>query len=211
MKNDLVLRMIHRPGRFIISSDAIVLVWPAERVDDEAAAAINKCFILGRHRSAVQDVEYAIDQLVEIIMWAFSPGINDLLTAINCIDWLGVALCRLACLPFPKSWYADDNGNLRLIVNPVTFADITDAAFNLICQNARSEASVAIRLLEAIGMIARHVEDDAYRDALRRHLIMIERGSRATLPEEWDREDLTQRYQMALQALDKEAFSTSAD
>jgi uncharacterized membrane protein len=41
---------------------------------------------VGPERTLEQDVEFAISQLVEIAVRALSPGINDPITAITCID-----------------------------------------------------------------------------------------------------------------------------
>jgi uncharacterized membrane protein len=51
---------------------------------------------VGTQRTAEQDVEFAVDQLVEVAVRAMSPAINDPFTAIACLDWLRAGLCRAA-------------------------------------------------------------------------------------------------------------------
>jgi uncharacterized membrane protein len=83
----------------------------------------------------------------------------------------------------------------------VTFEGLVDSAFNAIRQYARSDASVTIRLLEAIANIATHTSNPKYQVILQRHANMILRGSQEGLPEELDREDVQKQYDIAIQAL----------
>ncbi len=91
--NDLILKVPSRPGKFVVEGDALAKAWPVDRVSEKTANAIRGLFYFGTRRTLVQDVEFGIDQLVEVAVRALSPGINDPFTAINCIDRLGAALC----------------------------------------------------------------------------------------------------------------------
>ena len=94
-----------------------------------------------------------------------------------------------------------DLGNLRIITQPVTFAGLTDAAFNQIRQYSNSDVAVTIRLLEAIATIARYTQNPKDREALRRHAEMIQRDSNDAVSEEWDKKDIEEQYQAVLKAL----------
>ena len=67
-----------------------------ERPDGELRKRILRCFSLGASRTPTQDLEFLIDELVEIAVRALSPGINDAFTAITSLHWLGAALAALA-------------------------------------------------------------------------------------------------------------------
>ena len=47
-------------------------------------------------RTALQDLRFLLDELVEIAARALSPGVNDPFTAVTCLDWLGAALSDLS-------------------------------------------------------------------------------------------------------------------
>jgi len=153
---NLLLRLNHHPGKFIVQGCELVLIWPGERVTKKLTQQINDAFILGRERTEQQDVEFLINQLVEIACRAISPGVNDPFTAIRCIDQLSVGLSHLAEREFPSPYRYDDDHNLRVIVQPLTFAGLADAAFNQIRQYGSTDVAVIIRLLEAIAAIAEH-------------------------------------------------------
>lgn len=204
-EHDLLLRLERRPGHFIVRGSDLVLAWPAERVDDELKQHIIKAFVLGRQNTLTQDVEFAINQLVEIAVRALSPGINDPFTVNICVDWLGAALSRLADKDFPSSFRYDDHDRLRIIANPLTFSGLTDAAFNQIRQNAlsRGMVSVIIRLLETIAVVAERVDDEEGYTALMRHTNMMMQDIRREVPESPDRADIEERYQAVMRVLEQ--------
>ncbi|GGC33130.1 hypothetical protein GCM10011371_20660 [Novosphingobium marinum] len=63
--------------------------------DDDLAEAVRDCFALGGSRTPEQDLEFSIDELVEIAQRALSPGINDPFTAITAVHWLSAATAEL--------------------------------------------------------------------------------------------------------------------
>ena len=200
-ERDLVLRVEHRPGDFVVEQSDLVSVWPADEMGDELVNRVNDAFIVGVRRLRLQDVEFAINQLVEIAVRALSPGINDPFTAIACIDRLGASLARLAERGIPAAHHFDADGQLRLITDVVTFPGIVDAAFNQIRQDGRSSAAVTIRLLESIALIAAYARNEDQRAALRNQAGMIWRSSEAARPEERDREDVKKRDERVLRTL----------
>lgn len=84
-----------RPGDFVHPDVALLTVVGA-KADDGLAGRLRDCFSLGAMRSPAQDIEFLIDELVEIALRALSPGINDPFTAVTALHWLGAATARLA-------------------------------------------------------------------------------------------------------------------
>ena len=200
-ENNLLLRIQQRPGRFVVKKSEIVRVFPEEKVNKKLAVQINDTFVLGSQRTEQQDVEFPIDQLVEIAVRALSPGINDPFTAIRCIDQLSAALCHLAQREIPSPYRYDDHNQLRIIAEPISFADATDAAFNQIRQYGKSSVAVTMRLLEAIAAIAPFTHRIPDRTTLQRHADMIERGSQEGIAEELDYKNVKERYLAAVKAI----------
>ena len=207
--HDLVLALQYRPGHFVEQDSTCTLVWPGERVDEQLTAQISAAFVYGPERTLTQDVEFAVDQLVEVAVRALSPGTNDPFTAIRCIDRLGAALCQLTGRVMPSPYRYDDTGTLRVIVPAVTFAGVTDAAFNQIRQYGRTSAAVTIRLLERIAAVAIHTYREEDRAVLLRHAVMIEQDSHAGLPQEQDRQDVQARFQAVVRALEQRRVNTA--
>lgn len=204
-ENNLLLRVQNRPGKFVVQGSDLVLVFGGERVNKHLTKKINDVFVLGLQRTEQQDVEFSVNQLVEIAVRALSPGINDPFTAIRCIDQLSASLCHLAQREIPSPYRYDDNNKLRVIAKPISFEDMTDAAFNQIRQYGKMSVAVTIRLLDAIAVIAPFTYNKADRAALLRHANMIERGSHEGISEEFDRKDVQERYLAAVKAIEQKS------
>lgn len=195
---DLVLRLETRPGKFVVEGGVLARAWPGDRVDEELSRTIRGSFSFGRARTQAQDVEFAIDQIVEIAVRALSPGINDPFTAMACLDRLGAALCELATREFPSPARYDDGGRLRVVTDLSTPPGIVDAAFHQIRQAARANAAVTFRLLETIAVVAGRSRSPEYLAALGRHAGLIHRGSQEGLPEPSDRDEADERFRDVL-------------
>jgi uncharacterized membrane protein len=193
--HDLVVRLMFRPGQFVPRSDLVIAVWPPDRVSRGLAEQIEGTFVLGHQRTPTQDVEFAIDQLVEVAVRSLSPSINDPFTAVGCINWLGAALSRLAEVDMPTPYHYDGEGNLRLIASAaLTYPELLDTTFSQIRQYAGSSAAVYRRLLEVIAAILPHTHTAADRSALVQHATLIRRGSMASLSEQADRANVEASY-----------------
>ncbi|HMQ52014.1 MAG TPA: DUF2254 domain-containing protein [Anaerolineae bacterium] len=195
-EHNLVLQVQGRKGHFIGRGADLVKIWSEEALSDELKNQINQGFIVDIHRLQRQDIEFAIDQLVEIAARALSPGVNDPFTAMACVDQLGVALARLAEKQVPPAYRYDDAGQLRLIFQPLTFTTLTNRAFDQIRQYARTNTAVTIRLLETIAVIVAQANDEEERQVLLNQAKMINQGGQEALPERSDRNEVHRSYQM---------------
>ncbi len=201
VEEDLLIHLGYRPGNFITRGNTLVTVWPGNKVDEKLSKKINAIIIVGPERTLEQDVEFTISQLVEIAVRALSPGINDPITAITCIDWLGDILCQLAGRKMPSSHRYDQHNSLRVICKPFTFEGMVDTAFNMIRQNSQSVPAVSIHLLETIATIAAQTHNQQHRGALLRHAVMVAHGCNGSLSADDDRKDLKKCYETAVKAL----------
>ena len=171
-KHDLVIHLKRRPGHFLSRDAPLALVWPAKACTKKLAGRINRCITYGNRPTPHQDVEAAVQELVEVGVRALSSGINDPLTAIQCVDRLGATLSRFVRRAVPSPFLTDQAGQLREVTQTILFPDIVEAAFNPIRQFGRGDVPVSIRLLEILALIARnaHRQEDlqAIRDQAQR-------------------------------------------
>lgn len=200
-ERDLYVRFLHRPGQYVAAGEPLARAAPAARVEDEIAGALRRLFVIGVQRNNSQDVEFALDQLVEIALRALSPGVNDPFTAINCIDRLGDALSILAERRFPPEVRRDRKGHARVLAVADTDEGILDAAFNPLRQHGCSNAAVAIRLLECITSLARRSSRASMKRALRDHAGRIREACGRGIAAASDLRDIEERYREALSAL----------
>jgi uncharacterized membrane protein len=158
-KHDLVLRLQYQPGDFVHVGRALIEVWPPDRCDDGCADDLREAFSVGSQRSALQDLRFLVDELVEIAARALSPGVNDPFTALTCFDWLSAALSDLAGRSLPSHLRVDDAGALRVIAHPVTFASLMDRSFGALAQYSAADMVASLRYLGALGEVSLDCDD----------------------------------------------------
>lgn len=191
----MIISLNHRPGDFLVENEAIAEVFSKEACTDKMKKRIRDTFVFGRVRTPVQDAEFAIHQLVEIASRALSPGVNDPFTAMTCIDKLKANICYLSKAKFPSAWRYDEEGDLRMKVDPVTFSGIMDAAFNQIRQYGKSSPSVIIRLMEALVTIDAFTTDFGKKESVRQHARMVLNAAESSGYDDNDLNDLKERFQ----------------
>lgn len=207
VEHDLVVRLEVRPGGFVGEGDGIASVWPKASLTAEAEEAINDCVVLASNPTAAQDVEFVMDQMVEMAVRALSPGTNDPFTAMNCIDLLGQGLRRIAKREIPSPVRLARDGSPRIIALGVTFPDLLDSAFDQIRHYGRSSAPVLRRIAFTLAAIASHVVREEDRQALSRHVHLLRETAGAAVPEQAARAEVEMACSAALDALAR----TSAD
>ena len=157
--HDLVIRLQYQSGDFTHKGNVLLEAWPAERCGEDAAMALRGAFAVGPRRTALQDLRFLIDELVEIAARALSPGVNDPFTANSCLDWLGAAMADLARRDLPSRLRADEDGTLRVIAHPTTFAALIDRAFGALAQYASADMIAGKRFLNALGDVSLCCDD----------------------------------------------------
>lgn len=200
-RHRVLIRLLRRPGHFVVAGDTIAEVWPRARLVGVIEQEITHLILTGAMRTPTQDVEFAINELVEVAVRALSPGINDPFTAIACVDWLTDALCSIIVRSRPPSVHRDAEGTARVWLDPITFSGLVDAAFNQIRQHAHASAAVLIRLLEGIARIAIRACAAEDRATLLRHAAMVHRAG-AQLPEQLDQAAVSDRFREVVAAVD---------
>jgi uncharacterized membrane protein len=191
---DLIIHLIRKAGHFIQPGDLIAYAYPQSNINPEIAAQITSAYRLGNHRTPEQDLEYAVNQLVEVAVRAMSPAINDPFTAITCLDHLGAGLSAFDDnVSLQDSKYYDVEGRLRLIFNPVSFTELLDAAFNLIRHASRDNVEVLLAVLKAIETIANRMTRAESLAELLRHVRLVEAECQAGRGIDWDKERIRQR------------------
>ncbi|MDQ2868745.1 MAG: DUF2254 domain-containing protein [Verrucomicrobiota bacterium] len=168
-KRNLVVRLHRRPGDFVARESRLAEVWPKEEASRAALTDMIEAYYFGRTRTPTQDVEYSIDQLVEVAVRALSPGINDPFTAITCLEWLGVALSRVGNRKMPSRYRCDDDGKLRVVSDVTDFRGLASAALDQIRQYGCSSMAVTLRMLDVVGRVCAEIASAENRATLFEH------------------------------------------
>jgi uncharacterized membrane protein len=197
-RNHALFDLHFRPGDFLVEGMEIGLLHSCEKLGDEEMERVLQQLVIGPTKTAQQDLEFSIHQMVEIAARALSPGVNDPYTAIACIDNLTASLCYLATAKFPSKFRFDKEKNLRIIANTLDFEGILDAAFNQIRQFSAGSTAVIIRLMEALIIINKFTKKESYRQAVVKHANMVLRIGKESINEKNDIKDLEERSKRIL-------------
>ncbi len=208
--HDLVMKVSVRPGDFLTQGAPLAKVWGAHEVNrEEIDGKLRDFFLVGEERTATQDPEFAVLQLTQIAVRALSPGINDPMTALMCIDWLAAALDRLTGRHIPSGHRFDRAGRLRVIAPVPGFEVTADAAFDALRRHSRQEGHVLIRLVEMAGEVGRNAQRQSDRDTLRRHVERLREEGMSALSMAWEKEQLEGCYRSTVALLDRRQDATS--
>jgi uncharacterized membrane protein len=194
-EKDLVIRLLRKPGHYVQTGAVVALVGPASRVDGHLDKLMRRAFQIGNGRTPTQDVEYAVNQLTEMAVRAMSPAINDPFTAMTCLDHMGDGLAQFIRQGEKGSQYYDRDGRLRLLLEPVTFAELLSAAFDMLRHASCDNASVLLHMLAVIDIIGQNVKTPEARRLLLRHVSLIQAESEAGDLIEQDRQAIQLRGQ----------------
>ena len=190
---DVVIQMKHRPGHFVMAGAPIGTVQPSPDDDGELEISICGAIVVGETRTSAQDVEFSIKAMVEVALRALSPGINDIFTALTCIDRLGGSVAMAMTYVMPNAELVDEEGCLRVIHRPVTFDGLMDSAFNEIRQNLDAKVAGLIRLIDTFDALTPFIVSLEHHDAIREHTDKAERMIKSTIVDPDDLADAQQR------------------
>ena len=166
-EHEVKITVSTRLGDFVSAVHPLVVVhgMPEGEMRDTIIDQIESAFEIARDRIAGREPRLGLQILGEIGCRALSPGINDPMTAVVCIDHLADLLARPAQAPasaWCKPWAA--GGAVRL--TPIGFSDLLGAGLPLIVRSGGLFFVVIERLLDALAHLEQ-IADPANRPAIR--------------------------------------------
>ncbi len=192
---DFLITIDYKAGQFVLSDAVLATIESNEEIENALMGEIQKkAFIFGLQRSAEQDPEFAIRQLVEVALRALSPGINDPFTAMACIDRLSAALSFISKRKFPNSELLDDENTLRVVTCSLDFVGMLRAAFDQIRQCSQNNVAVVLCLLESLNALAKQTHNKFYLQAILAQGVMIKNEALVSLVTDDDKGDIEKRF-----------------
>ena len=140
-------------GKFVFHVSPLATLALEAAPDEQLAAAVQAAYSISRHRTLVQDCAFRIRQLVDIAMRTLSPSMNDITTAIMCVDYLAAILARLATRDIPSSHRYED-GKLRIIAVGQNFASLVAQSLRRMRDSAAGNVWVILPMVEALHTLA---------------------------------------------------------
>jgi uncharacterized membrane protein len=194
-KHDIVVRLEYRPGDFAIAGDTLLYASPSSRVGQDLEDTLRNSFVFGLERTPAQNVLFLVDELVEIMARALSPGVNDPFTAFSCMNWLRSGLTEVARRKIPSAYRHDDAGSLRVIAHAVSFERFASAIFDQSLQYVSADRNAALQMMRLIAEVAAETEDPERRGVLLAHAKRLATAASEQLKLTSDREAVLRRYE----------------
>ena len=183
-KNDIVVERRIPAGDFVFDGLPIAAVWG--EVDPDVIDDIIGCFDFGDARTEIYDPFHLLDQLIELALRALSPGVNDPVTAVECIDRVANSLLpilrapwrtadELAKDPLAPQTGLNEGDRPSLIVQLPDIAKLCDRAFGEIRRAGRDQYMVTSRLERVLPVLIEAANDPKVRRELEHEREKLER------------------------------------
>ncbi|KAJ04283.1 DUF2254 domain-containing protein [Sulfitobacter mediterraneus] len=160
--HDLFIDVPLPVGEFVTEDTVVLRIW-GPQVPDEAKEELTSCFALGHSPTESQNLMFIVDQLVEMIARAMSPGVNDPFTAINCLNWL-----HSACVAA-----ANHKGGLRSVqdgpvkTKALEFGDLLEASFGVPWKYIHADPLCARHMRVIFAQLPHQLEEPEHLDSFR--------------------------------------------
>jgi uncharacterized membrane protein len=186
----IVIQETRRVGENVVAGTPLAVWWPdghgAAGVEPDAAKpvvaepdavadAVRRAYAIAYERTAAQDIDYGVQQIVDIGVRALSPGINDPTTAVNALGHLGAVIASSVQVPALPAALADADGNLRVVTLTRGPAAIIHDALSPMRHYGADDAAVVRRFLQLISDLAYTCASDEVHAALRQQLAALDR------------------------------------
>lgn len=189
-----------RTGDFVHRGVPLVEVDGAD-VDDELADCIRDCFVTGGMRTATQDLEHLIDELVEIALRALSPGINDPFTAVTALHWLSAGVAELARRNLDRGPEQDAYDRNRVRPLDDDFEHFLNRSFSALRPSVAGSPMTSLKFLDALASIAPVTRSQHRREMLLGEgLLLVEQAKTALEGPSMDR--LNERFDSFAEAME---------
>jgi uncharacterized membrane protein len=152
--NDLQLELLQRPGEFVVPGQALMRIWPDQERSDEVAQSLLDAFSWGDDRTRQQDVLFPVEQLMEILGKALSPGINGQFTALLCLNQFERAVTEILNRNEPECVHYDSAGTLRVACRPVSQQEFIEEVFLPIRQYTAGDWITSRHLLKMLKRLS---------------------------------------------------------
>ena len=144
------IEVFARSGDHIFTGHRLMTIHANLPLSDAHLADFAKQIRVGTNRTPIQDVEFAISQLVELALRALSPGINDPYSAMACLDKLTSACAAIGQLEFPAQSIVDTQSNSWLKRRTFTLEGVINTAYDQIRQASVNHVAMIIYQLQSL-------------------------------------------------------------
>lgn len=150
-----VVQVDVRVGLFMTRRRPIATIWSDQPLPADVDDRVRRAVRLGRARSSTNDIDYGIQQLVDIAVGSLSSHISDEAGAYEVIANLEMVLRELLARELPPRAYRDAEGREIIRRREFSIDDYVRDAFDRLRLAAAPHPEIVIALLETVGSLIR--------------------------------------------------------
>lgn len=214
---EALVHLLVRPGDHVVQGAPIAVVHPPSAdaaLDEQVAAALD----LGYERTFAQDAAYGFRQLEDIAVKALSPGINDPVTAVHALGYLGDLVVELLGRRLGPEVLPDPRGPgepPRVVLPGRDLAYYLDLCCGQVRRYGAEEPAALAGVLRLLRDAAGACRDEEDRAAVARQVDLVEaevgRGRTSGRLLEEDRDAVLDLVERARRVLDGDAVAPYVD
>ncbi|MBT2584147.1 DUF2254 domain-containing protein [Planococcus sp. ISL-109] len=160
-KHNLEVEVLHGIGSYVHESTDLFTVYQAQQEDID----LHQFVTIGTERTTDQDLDFAIQKMVEVALRAISPGINDPNTANGIIIRIGRLLGKLSHLETGVITTRDKEKKNRVRYPFFTFSNFLYLTFHQLIHYGKEDVSVVAAIFESLANTAQ-LSNAAHYDAI---------------------------------------------
>lgn len=157
-REDAVVRITAASGEWVQQDAPLFEVW-GER-SDGLDGELRRLVSLGDQRVVFQDIDFGVQQLVDIAVKALSPGVNDPTTARNALHRIGEIVVAAGRADLTPVDHHDGSGRLRLRAPRADFEQLMRTAFEEIHHFGGDIPTILRSLSETVDTIDSAVQPE---------------------------------------------------
>ncbi|HSJ38810.1 MAG TPA: DUF2254 domain-containing protein [Planococcus sp. (in: firmicutes)] len=169
-KKNMEIELLSCIGEYVHEDKPLVNIYGADSDD----FSVDDFFVFGDERTSEQDIEFAMQKLVEIALRAISPGINDPNTANDIIIRLGNLLGKIGNLNTGGLVFIDKEGNGRVLYPLPEFEEILYKVYYQLAYYGRDDISVMSAITDSLIVTAESTSAERYEDLWNLQLYVLE-------------------------------------
>ncbi|WP_211653661.1 DUF2254 domain-containing protein [Planococcus alpniumensis] len=146
VEHDLEVEILHGIGAYVHENTPLFRVYQRQQEDLD----LSRFITIGTERTTDQDLDFAIQKMVEVALRAISPGINDPNTANGIIIRIGRLLGKLSHLETGAITIRDKEKKGRVRYPFFTFPHFLYLTFHQLIHYGKEDVSVVAAILESL-------------------------------------------------------------
>ncbi|MGB0176027.1 MAG: DUF2254 domain-containing protein [Owenweeksia sp.] len=153
-QHNITVSVYPQIGDYVLKNSPLFRIADERDTDEQLLRKLHDAFLFYNIEDIENNLFYGYRQLTEVAAKALSPGINDIGTARICIDFL-IDLMSLFVQQPLQFGLKDENGNLRILYNPICLHDLFELCLDEIRLCGRTDKNIVDALIHGCILLLR--------------------------------------------------------